>query len=373
MADFPSRLDLYAIGRDYVLQKATKIDPGQVDVLGSDVNIFVGSNSVVADTIIKQLAYSIARLFLDGAEGDDLDRLVFDRYGLTRKGASASLGSVNLTRATTAAGAGTIGVGTLLTTLTGVQYITTTAANFSITDLGVNPIISANVRATQAGKLAQVGTHAINGFAKSGTVFDHTLQVDNPLSTAGGEDAEDDDTFRARVRNFWNTARRGVLAAIEFGALTVPGVVSANAVEVITTGALPARIVNLYIADSSGLASQQLGALVVSALGDYRAAGITVVLNTSLPQIVPVVLALTFQAGIDTVTLGTTIVAAVVQFINSLPVNGALYLVDLYSVLRRFVSDGLIQNSSIITAPTGDVQPGIGQTLRTTLASVVLT
>ena len=370
MSDLPSRLDLYQIGRDYVLQRALRIDPTQIDVVGTDVNIFVGSNSVIADTIVKQLAYSIARLFLDGAEGDDLDRLAFDRYGLTRKGASASLGGVNFTRLTGVVGGGTIPVGTLLTTLTGVQYITTTAATFVGSAVGPVP---ANVRAVQAGHLSQVGAHAITAFSNAGTIFDRSIQVDNPLTTAGGEDVEDDDDFRGRIRNFWNTARRGVLAAIEAGALSVPGVVSANAIEAITQTAQPARVVNLYIADSSGVMSSQLATLVLTALNDYRAAGIAVLVNSSLPYLVNITLSLSFTSGVDTVTLSSNVQAAVVEFINSLPVNGTLYLADLYSVLRRYVSNGLVQNQSSIVVPAGDVVPAIGQTIRTTLANITLT
>jgi hypothetical protein len=53
------------------------------------------------------------------------------------------------------------------------------------------------------------------------------MVMDCPESELRGAlDVEDDDTFRARVRTFWTTARRGILAAIEFGALTVPGFVS---------------------------------------------------------------------------------------------------------------------------------------------------
>lgn len=58
------------------------------------------------------------------------------------------------------------------------------------------------------------------------------------------------------------------------------------------------------------------------------------------------------------------------QFINSLPVNGTLAIGDLYSVLRRFVSDGLIVNQTTIVAPVGDLVPTLGQTLRTTPSSI---
>jgi uncharacterized phage protein gp47/JayE len=363
----PTRLDLYATGRDYVLQRATKIDPGQVDISGSDVNIFVGSNSVVADKVVKQLGYSIARQYLDGANGDDLDRLAFDRYGLLRKGASAALGTISCTRATSTAGAGTIPVGTKLTTLTGVEYITTQAISFGASSLGP---ITGNVRAVQAGKATQVGINMITRFSSPGALFDSTIQVTNTATTAGGEDVENDDTFRARIRAFWNTARRGILAAIVFGALTVPGVVSAQAIEVVTTNAQPARIVQLYIADSSGVASTALAAQVSQALLDYRAAGIAVLISTSIPQIVALAFALSFNTGVDTVSLTTAIQAAIVNYVNTLPVNGTLMLSGIYTVLQRFASNGLVVNQSSIVSPTGDVVPAIGQTIRTTLSNV---
>lgn len=366
--DAPSRLDLYAIGRDYLLQRATKLDPGQVDVLGSDANIFVGSNSVVADTVVKQLIFSTARHFLDGAEGDDLDRLAWDRYGLTRKGASAALGAVDILRPNASAGLGTVAVGTRVATLPGIEYVTTTPAAFGVSDLKS----SANVRAVQAGKLTQVAANQIVRFSSAGELFDPSLTVNNPLPTAGGEDAESDDLFRSRIRDFWNTARRGILAAIEFGALTVPGVVSAQAIEALSVGGMPARVVNLYIADSSGVASEALAQQVLAALDDYRAAGIAVIISTSLPFIVDIGLLLSFRAGVDTVTLSSNVAGAVVSFVNTLPVNGTLYTAELKAVLLRFKDDGLIVTDGSIVTPAGDLVPQIGQTLRTTLANITI-
>src|SRR5580698_4938756 len=62
LVDIPSRSDLFSIGRSYVLDRATRIDPNQVDVQGSDVNVIVGSQSVVAYQLSKQLAYRTAAL-----------------------------------------------------------------------------------------------------------------------------------------------------------------------------------------------------------------------------------------------------------------------------------------------------------------------
>jgi uncharacterized phage protein gp47/JayE len=361
--DLPTRADLFLLGSDYVTQRAKRIDPSQVNVEGSDVNLFVGSQAVVAFTIVKQLAYRINALLLDGAEGDDLDRYAYDRYKLTRKGASAALGTVRFFRQSAALGAGSIPIGTTVRSLTGIEYITYTTATFGGSDLDN---ITCFVRATQAGKASQVGANQIRQFANVQALFDPTIQVTNDAATAGGEDAEDDDTFRNRIRDFWLTARRGVLAAIEFGAKTVPGVVSAMAVEALNPFGQPARVVNLYIADSSGVASAALAQQVSFALDDFRAGGIAVLVFPSLPQIVPVQLRLAFISGVDTLSLKTQIQAAVVEFINSLPVNGPLYLIQLGSVLQRFVQDGLIVANTTIVVPTGDVFPSNGQTLRTT-------
>jgi uncharacterized phage protein gp47/JayE len=367
--DLPSRSDLYAIGRGYVLDRARRIDPGRVDVLGSDVNLFVGSQSVVAYAIIKQLAYRIGALLLDSAEGDDLDRYAWDRYQLPRSGASPALGSVRFFRSAFTAGGGSILAGTVLKTLTGVTYVTLETATFGATTLDG---VVVDVRATQAGKSSEVGANQVRKFDNAQAIFDPTIQVNNDSTTAGGEDVEDDDTFRNRIRNFWLTVRRGVLSAIEFGATSVPGVVSAQAVEALNTVGQPARVVNLYIADSSGVASLALARQVLVSLGDYRAGGIAVIVSTSLPQIVPIVLALTFAAGTDTLTLSENVRAAVVEFVNSLPVNGPLYTIQLGAVLQRFADSGLIVNESAISTPVGDVVPAVGRTLRTTLDQVTL-
>jgi len=367
MADLPTRLDLFQLGADYVLQRATKIDPQQVYVQGSDVNLFCGITAQVAYAIILQLAYRTNALLLDGAEDEDLDRYAWDRYGLTRKGANAAVGTVRLYR-DVGGTAGTVPVGTKLTSLTGIEYITTGNASFGVATLSV----SVNVRATSAGKSQQVGANNIRKFSDQTSLFDTTLKVNNDLPTAHGEDAEDDETFRNRIRDFWSTVRRGTLGAIEYGARTVPGIDSASAVEVTTQAGVPARVVILYIADSSGVASEAMADTVRTALLDYRAAGIQVIVVVSMPQIVDILLKLSFQSGVDTDSLTTTIRNAVVEYVNSIPVSATLLRSALYSLLQRYTADGLIVGEDTLVAPAGDLVPAAGMTLRTTLTNVTV-
>lgn len=344
-----------------MLTRAAKIDPSQVDTQGSDVNLYVGIASVLGYQIVLSLMQSINSLLLDGAFDEDLDRYGLDRYQLARKGAAAALGSVRIYRATTAAGVGNVPANTKLLTLNGIEYITQNGASFSATTL----TMSVDVRAVQAGKTSQAGANQIRQFATPGDLFDQTLQVNNDLPTAGGEEAEDDDTYRERIRDFWNTARRGTLSAIAFGAKTVDGVVSSVATEVLTSDNKPARVVLLRVADSSGSSSNALGAAVVVALDEYRAAGIAVVVSNSVPQLISIQLKLTFLGNVDSTTIAEAVRGAIVEFVNSVAVGETLLKSSLYGVLTRFTSVGLVVSQDSIVAPVGDLVPNTGMTLRT--------
>lgn len=363
--DLPNRSDLYEIGREYVLQRAVRIDPKQVDVQGSDANVFVGSVSVVAFAIVRQLAYEAARLLLDSAEGEDLDRLAWDRYQQTRKGASPARVLVNCNRPTAAGGAGTIDPGSVIYTLNNVQYITDEPITFGATDLAVS---GKAARAVQAGKDYQVGANYLVRWKD--VPFDASIAVNNPLASAGGEDREDDDAFRNRVRNFWQAARRGTLGAIEYGAMLVDGIVSARAVEALQSDGTPAGSVTLYIADSSGLASQLQARDVYAQLEDWRAAGIPVAVSVGSPQMVQVQYQLAFNTKADQVSLTGAVLAATQGYVNSLPVNGVLSRGALSSVLQRYKSDGLLPDDCVIVLPAGDVVPDPGKSLRCSASDV---
>jgi uncharacterized phage protein gp47/JayE len=364
--DFPSRLDFHALGRDVVIQKAKRIDPVQVDVEGTDVNIYVGVAAVMAFNVILQLVYSINRLLLDGCEGEDLDRYGLDRYKLSRKGASPAVGQARFWRKSTLGGGGDIPVGTKLVTLTGIEYLTTTTAIFSASSL----VAYANIRAVQAGKSTQVGKNNVRRFQDLTSIFDQTIQLNNDSATAGGEDSEEDDVYRERIREFWTSARRGTLGAIEFGAKTVEGVYSAQAVEALTPANQPARVVNLYVADSSGVSSAALGAAVNITLDEWRAGGIAVLTSSSVPQLISIALKLVFKGGTNTSALTENIRAAVFEYVNSLTVNAPLYRSELMSILQRFRLDGLVVNNDTVAEPTGDLVPNAGRTIRILMSGI---
>lgn len=366
--DTPTRLDLYQIGRSYLLARATRIERGVVDTEGSDANLFVGSASFMAGAVSTQLGARVAAHFTRSAEREDLDRNLVDRWILPRKGAAAAIGTGRFYRTSAAAGAGAVLVGTKVGTEDGIEYITTTPALFGALSVEA----TADIRATRAGNTQQVGRNRIVRVLQPGTLFDPSIQVINDEPTAGGEPRENDDDYRLRGQGAPRALARGTLRAIQEGATATPGVASALAIEVLDEDLRPARVVQLFIADGSGIASRVLGNEAARTVNDYRAAGIAVLPALSTPFLVTIRMHLAFVAGVSTTTLADVVRRAVIGYVNSLPTGAPLYRNQLGSILSRYTSGGLLPLQSAILEPTGDVFPPPARTLRTTDAMVTL-
>lgn len=361
-----TRLDLFAIGRASILASNPKISADLVNTQGSDVNIIVGGQSVIGGYLSLQLDARLAAHYLDSCEGDDLDRFGQDRYQEPRYGASPAQVQLRFYRAGVSVGAGAMPVGTLCASRNGIQFITTSAATFGASTLEA----FAAAVSVQSGSQVKTG---INGIvAINSTPFDTSMQVTNDAPSAGGEDREDDDTYRERLRAFWLSARRATIPAIEEGAKTVLGVISAQAVETLDYLGLPGRAVLCYIADSAGIGNSTLAAQVDSALDEWRAAGIPCIVQTGSPQMVTIVIKPIFQATANTNALISAIISAIVTYVNTLGVNEPLTRAGLFTVLLRFKNDGLIVSDGTLVTPAGDLVPNLGQSIRTQ-ASLVTT
>lgn len=373
--DLPSRVDLFARGRAFVRGCAKKLDPKLIDLEGSQANIIVQTAAMIGAVIVSAIAFEASKLLIESAEKDDLDRIVFDRYRFTRHGASPSRTDIQLSRPTFAGGAGTIPVGTRVVA-GNVEFLVQTPISFGPTDL----FSQGRVRSTKAGSETRVARGAINRFARPGEIFDKTIEITNEEAAAGGEDRELDDAFRARARKFARALARGTLDAIETGGLSVPGVVQAVAIEVLAPleggtyrdlpSVVPARVVELFIADSTGVASRALATEVETALREWRAGGVAVLVRTSIPVVVPIVARVRYRANVDSVTLAAQMNAAIVAFTQGLAPNQTLYVSDLITVLKRYNDLGVIVDANCIVEPAGDLVPDVGQTIRATTETV---
>jgi hypothetical protein len=205
----------------------------------------------------------------------------------------------------------------------------------------------------------------------------------NALATAGATDEEEDASLRARARAFFTTARKGTKSALEQGALAVPGVVTASAIEVIDTEGAPARVVQLVIADqfTETLAefsetptpiyqaqAQALAATVLAALEDVRAAGIEVKVFVAAVVLQPITLRLSFDAGADVPLTTLRARAAAVNYTNELS-PGQTW--DPAGVSARLAPiPGLFITGTEVASPNGMVIPTPLQVIRTGLPIV---
>lgn len=386
--DFPNFDTLFQIARNEALLRNRSLSRDAIEREGSDANIMVAAACAAADQVVGQLVVNSAGLFMDSASGDALDRLLFDRYGLTRKVAAAAVGSVRFYVATPLVSPLSIPAGTQVATVDGITFETVEAALFPVgaTELYVG------IRSLLAGANQQARTNTITNLRTPITGAPSDLKIDNPIATTGAADRESDSSFRGRGQAYFTSLQKGTLTAITQGALSVPGVASASTIEVLDSQGQANKRVLCVITDqfTDALAnygsvppayetqSQQLAQTVFNALEAYRPAGVFVNVQVAQVVLVPVSLALSFKAGANIPVVAVNARAAVVNYINSLAPGDELYLSPLLNSLQGV--DGLnITGYEIASPPVVSTtsQPLINanplQVLRTSLSIVQAT
>lgn len=380
MADFPTFAELFRIARDEALSKNSSLTREIIEREGTDANALTAGGVAAADEVVGQLTKVASSLYLDSAVGQDLDRLVFDRYNLVRKPASPAVGTVEFSTTAANPTAFSIPVNTKLQTSDGKQFLTTAAATFPTNSTG--PVLVA-VRSAKAGLSQQAKAGTITNILASINGAPADLKVTNTLATAGADNEELDDSLRDRAKRFFTTVRRGTLKAIEAGALAVPGVRKATAFEATDGLGRPAKSVQLLVSDAFTdqlvnsatvpaayeAQSQVLANAVFQSLDDVRAAGIFVDVRVAQVVLLTVQLGLSFVAGVDVDSVAFQARAIIVAYVNSLPPGEDFRRSDAIAALRGVA--GLIVSDSDIISPAGDVVTTQLQVLRTTLGTVV--
>lgn len=377
MADLPIFEDLFEIAKREVLIRNPRLSRESVDRPGTDINIMLAAAAAVGDEVINQVANVAVASFLDSASGVDLDRLIFDRYGLTRKSAAPAIGSVNFTTTTATTASFIIPANTQLITGSGLVFQTIIEAVFPTGSTGplavpVRSILAGLNQQTRANTITNIGSR-INGSPLD-------LTVNNPLATAGAADDEPDEEFRNRARNFFVTVRKGTIAAVEQAALAFPGITSAKLFEVLDPLGRPARVTELIVTDtftdvlanlnqqspSYDAQSSALADSLFNSLEDVRPAGIFVKITVATVVLIPIQLALTFDAGTNINDTELQARAAVVNYTNSLRPGENWVYNDAIDSLRGVL--GLTVTGAEIVTPSGNVVPSYYEVIRSSLA-----
>lgn len=379
--DFPTRTDLFRVARDRILGLNGKLSAEVVQRDGTDANVFVAGGAAMADQVVGQLVQVCRGQFLDSSEDQQLDLYVFDRYGLVRKPAAPSLGTARFSTTALVGTAFTIPAGTVMSTSDGVNFITTVATSFPA---GITGPIYVAIRSSLAGFSQQAKAGALTNIVST-VAGPADLVVTNEVATAGAADREDDPSLRDRARRFWTTGQRGTLAALENGALAVPGVVRASAIEVLDSAGKPGRWVQLLISDRFTDAlvsinqtsavydsqSQALARTVFNALSNVRCGGNYVQVIVSQVVLLMVRLDLTFSAGIDPIAVSEQARAIVVNYCNGLAPGASFKPLEAITSLRSVA--GLLITGNEIAVPAGTVVPRAMQVIRTSFDLVTAT
>lgn len=373
--DFPSFSQLFAAARTEALVKNPQLTRDAIDREGSDANILIAAAAAIGDEVIGQLVNVTAGLYLDSANGDALDRLMTDRYGLLRKTAAAATGSVIFSLLSPNPADFTIPQGTQLGTAQGAKYETIEDVVFYKDAF----VAYALIRSLDAGASTQAAPGTITSILSQITGAPLTLAVTNGRATAGAADRESDTEYRRRGQQFFSTVQRGTLASLVQGAISVPGVMTAAAFEGVDAAGNPAPYVSVIVTDQFTEAlvdlstvppayatqSQALAREVTTALNAYRPAGLFVDVRVASTLLQSVTLSLTYIGGNEPGSVSQAARGSVITYINNLPPGAPLDPDALLNVLRTV--PGLYVTGNEIVSPPGVVQPKQQQVLRTNL------
>lgn len=375
VAALPTREDLFQVGAREVFSRGqnrppnARVSPQAVFTPGTDINIILAACSAMGDESLRHLALRIAALYLDSAEGEDLDRLVADRFSpeIVRKQSAQAVVPLSFSRPIppSAGAIVTLDVGTVIRTSGGVEFELSQAVAFPLNSSGpfvgtAKAVLSGSGGNVEAGELAQ--------FAQS--PVDPTLIVTNLEPASGGSDIETDQSLRERARAFFTTARRATLSAIEAGALTVDGVVAATAEEVLGTDGLPNGMVRLFISDDLGRSNSVLAAAVAVALREFRAGGIIVPVLTTQPRFEDINYQIAFRSGTDTRAAIQQLKSLTVAAVNVLFPQEPLQRSLLFALARSI--PGAIVPDNAVSLPAGDIVPDDAEVIKTSLSRVLV-
>ncbi len=310
MPTLPTFDDLYNAARAEIqLRRPDLTDFNE----GSNLDAIAGAAAVLADEVSRVAVALFAAQFFDTAEGAELDALVQDRFGgsLVRKPATAALGTVTWER--DAAGAYVIPAGTRFRATFGTTTITV-QSTVAVSLLSTETETEIPVQATVTGRAGNAAAGEIDEIIDV-HVSDPGATCTNAQPLAGGSDAETDEALRDRVRRVYSTLRRGTKAALETGALSVPGVgiVTVDESEVESSG-----WVYVYVGDPDARGNDTLATLVETELENWRCAGVLVEVQAAERQEKSITMEVVVERGSDQVAVAAAIRAAVVAYGDSL-------------------------------------------------------
>lgn len=347
----PTTDELAAVGRAAF---RTSIDPsgtGAVNLAsGSRNDTSISVLSAIANRILLYVLDRVAAARIASATGDDLDAAALDLYGETRKQDVAATGFVQLTRPGTGATSIPLGTRFAIPASAGQAAITFQASqDVSVASSSLTVVVP--IECTQTGTSGNIGTPA-KITAVLDTLPDSTWVLNTAYSAVigGGGDRENNDQFKARLRLTTPQAerQRGTKAAIDTGALRVPGVAFTTSIE-----PLDGTVIQ-YTGDSAFSLPTALKLAIDTELLNWRCFGVPVLersYNVQLVQVTAVVHMAQSLANYDQAAVVSDAVQRVIEYFESRPAPDEIFRDAIIAAI--FKAHPEVQHVTI-SAPSSD-------------------
>jgi uncharacterized phage protein gp47/JayE len=343
----------------------TSLDPAAVDATGSNVNILVNAAAAMAEECESRSAARFAASLASTAQGQDLDRVVLEwsKGALPRKGAAAATIDLAVYRPTAAAGSGTVPAGTEIL-IDGRVWTLDASVVFGPTTLGG---IGPTATCATLGTIGNGVVPEAHRFKDPGAIFDPSIVVESwGIPSSGGAERERDEDYRSRYAG-WEAGLVVDVDRLAAGALAVPGVATAVAIEDLDADGVPFGQATLYIGDEQGRANSGLLTRVRVASRAFRAAGQRLRLFGTAPSFQPIVASFAIVDTYSVETVQAAARAALVAAVNKLDPGKPLQRAMLAAALKGVPGVSILESVPFgVTTPAADLAPtSVATTYRT--------
>lgn len=322
------------------------------------------NEGAVSTSICEAIAQEIEQLYLRTKIGfiKYLPDLPFYAFGFAHLIGLKSTGTVAFARNVATANPVTIPISTLVSTASGLIFVTTALGTILANQLTSGDVA---IEAQEVGATYNVAANTINVLTTPLVGVD---TVNNGTTTTAGLDAEDANTFLNRFHAYVLGLGKASAHGLETAALSVNGVRSASSVEHFPP--LPGNYYNvsMYIDDGAGNApSQMVADVLLEITGDgtaahpgYKAAGINVEVIAPTKVTVNVAVQIVDDGSVDRTTITSNIQTAVAAYINGLKLHQDVIINEIIDSTMDVggVYDMVLQN------PLANVSIGTSQIAR---------
>lgn len=346
-------------------------------IIDSDVGITDVSVGSVTRTLVEAILnevdmsnyyaqYVYGAMSIDNATGDDLDNLV-SLFNITRNPATYATGIVTFSTGDSPATSNiNIPYGTTVST----QQATDedgTSYSFTVTDVDLvlpsgASTVTANVICETSGAISL----SANTVIIMSDVINGINSVTNTSAIIGGKDAEDDDAFRIRTKEYIDSFGKCTEDAIKIAVNSVDGVLT-SAITDLSDGYGTFKVL---VTTSDIPAPQSVKDAVELAIKQTKASGIHY--TVLYPTVHNIAVSITI-VGLDAGTYGATVKGAISAYANSLNVGQKFIVSQMERKILNAIDENNVNNDEYditTTSPSANVSVTESEVVR--ISSITL-